>query len=310
VYRSFEISVPTSGTDELLASLEHLEQVVSISVHRGASGKPPGDVITLHSLNSGAGDVFRAVEALGEHRDVSVATADLASLVDREHAEGIVKDTDEALWEETETGLRHQGRPTHNYLLLMTAGGAIAATGFLSTPPTQTIAFVSASVIAPGFEPLAKVPLGLVLGRWKTVLRGIRSALVGYVLIIGAAALAYFLIEATGATTLKNFLSNKEIDKLSNPISLDILVSSAAAVAGVVMVVTRWFALLAGPLMALALVPSSSDGRGGSGRGRGKVGRSGPRAAWNRRRVDHRLRGARRGRQAGSPSPAPSLAVK
>jgi hypothetical protein len=104
VYRSFEISVPSSGTDELLASLGALEQVVSISVHRGASVKPPGDVITLHSLNNQAGDVFRAVEALGRDGQVSIATADLASLVDREHEKLIIKDTDEALWEETEAG--------------------------------------------------------------------------------------------------------------------------------------------------------------------------------------------------------------
>jgi len=215
VYRSFEISVPASGTDDLLSSLEALDQVVSISVHRGASVKPPGDRITVHTLNSGAGDVLRAVEALENPGEVSVATADLASLIDREHAEAIITDTDEALWEETEVGLRHQSRPTHNYLLLMAAGGAVAATGFLSTPPTQTIAFVSASVIAPGFEPLAKVPFGLALGRWRTVVRGLRSAVVGYFLIVVAAALAYLLLEATGATALTNFLGNKEIDKLS-----------------------------------------------------------------------------------------------
>ena len=258
MYRSFEISVPAAGTDELLASLASLDQVVSISVHHGASIKPPGDSITVHCLNSGAGDVFRAVEGVSRYGELSVATADLASLVDRERAEEIVNDTDEALWEETETGLRHQSRPTHNYLLLMAAGGAIATAGFLSTPPTQTIAFVSASVIAPGFEPLAKVPLGLALGRWRTVLRGLRSALIGYLLIVATAALAYLLLEATGAATLKNFVANKEVDKLSNPISLDILVSSAAAVAGVVMVATRRFALLAGPLMALALIPSAA----------------------------------------------------
>ena len=258
MYRSFEISVPASGTDELLESLERLEQVVSISVHRGASVKPAGDVITLHTLNSGAGDVFRAVDALGRDGQVSIATSDLASLVDREHEDAIVKDTDESLWEETEAGIRHQSRPTHNYLLLMAAGGAIAATGFVSTPPTQTIAFISASVIAPGFEPLAKVPLGLALGRWQTVLRGLRSALVGYLLIVVAAGLAFLLLEATGAATVSKFTANKEVDTLSNPISRDLLVSGAAAVAGVIMVATRRFALLAGPLMALALIPAAA----------------------------------------------------
>jgi len=271
VYRSFEVSVPASATDEVIASLEGLDEVVSLTVERGASIKPPGDAITVHSLNSGAGEVLRVIEGAYTHGAVSIATGDLASLVDREHAEAIITDTDEALWEETEVGLRHQSRPTHNYMLLMAAGGAIAATGFLSTPPTQTVAFVSASVIAPGFEPLAKVPFGLALGRWRTVLRGLRSALVGYFLIVLAAALAYLLLEATGATTLKNFLGNKELDKLSNPISLDILVSSAAAVAGVIMVATRRFALLAGPLMALALIPSAAMAGVAAVTGEGKL---------------------------------------
>ncbi len=258
MYRSFDISVPAVATDELLASLERLDQVISLSVERGASVKPPGDVIRVCSLNSDAGEVLRAVDGAHEHGQVSIATADLASLVDREHAEAILKDTDEALLEETEAGLRHQSRPTHNYLLLMAAGGAVAATGFISTPPTQTIAFVSASVIAPGFEPLAKVPMGAVLGRWRTMLRGLRSALIGYALIALAAALAYLLLETTGAAAPKKFLANTEVDKLANPISLDILVSSAAAVAGVTMVAARRFALLAGPLMALALIPSAA----------------------------------------------------
>ena len=258
MYRSFAISVPSSATDELVASLERLDQVVSLSVERGASIKPPGDVITVHSLNSHAGDVLRLAERAHEHGQVSIGTADLSSLIDREHAEAIIKDTDEALWEETEAGVRHQSRPTHNYLLLMAAGGAVAATGFLSSPPAQTIAFVSASVIAPGFEPLAKVPLGIVLGRWITIRRGLRSALVGYLLIAVMAALAYVLLEATEVTTSKSFLANKEVDKLANPTSLDLLVSSAAAVAGVTMVASRRFALLAGPLMALALIPSAA----------------------------------------------------
>jgi hypothetical protein len=258
VYRSFTISVPATATDELVPALERLDQVVSLSVERGASVKPPGDVITVHSLNSEAGDVLRAADEAHAHGEVSIATADVASLVDREHAEAIVKDTDEALWEEVEAGVRHQSRPTHNYLLLMAAGGAVAATGFFSTPPTQTIAFVSASVMAPGFEPLAKVPLAIVMRRSTMLVRGLRSALAGYVLIVAAAAITYLVLEATGAATLKNFLGNKEVDKLANPSSLDVLVSSCAAVAGVTMVASRRFALLAGPLIALALIPSAA----------------------------------------------------
>ena len=271
MYRSFAISVPSSASDELLASLKRLDQVVSLSVERGASIKPPGDVITVHSLNSHAGDVLRLAEDAHRHGHVSIGTADLASLIDREHAEALIKDTDEALWEETEVGVRHQSRPTHNYLMLMAAGGAVAATGFLTSPPTQTIAFISASVIAPGFEPLAKVPLGMVLGRWITLFRGLRSALIGYVLIAVMAGLAYLLLDATEVTTSKSFLASKATDKLTHPTSLDVLVSSAAALAGMTMVASRRFALLAGPLMALALIPSAAMAGVAAAAGKGEL---------------------------------------
>lgn len=103
-------------------------------------------------------------------------------------------------------------------------------TGFISTPPTQTIAFVSASVIAPGFEPLAKVPMGAVLGRWRTIAPRPALRPRRYALIALAAALAYLVLEATGAAAPR-LLAITEVDKLANPIPLDILVSSAAAVA-------------------------------------------------------------------------------
>jgi len=46
-----------------------------------------------------------------ERGRVSIATADLASPINRAHAEAILKDIDEALLEEAEAGLRHQSRP-------------------------------------------------------------------------------------------------------------------------------------------------------------------------------------------------------
>ena len=58
MYRTFDISVPPAATSELLATLESLEQVIGLSVERGASINPPGDVITVNSLNDGAGECW------------------------------------------------------------------------------------------------------------------------------------------------------------------------------------------------------------------------------------------------------------
>ena len=46
MHTEIEIIVDPSHTDELLDSLQGLEEVISLSVVREASIKPPGDVLT------------------------------------------------------------------------------------------------------------------------------------------------------------------------------------------------------------------------------------------------------------------------
>ena len=138
MHRTIEIAVPPSYTGELVDELGKLDGVVSLSVVRGASIKPEGDVVTVHALNRGADEVLRLAEAASERGRVSVSTGELASLVDPEHQQAVAKDADEALWEEVEAGLRHQSRTTANYLLLMGLGGAIAASGFTNRPSRRS----------------------------------------------------------------------------------------------------------------------------------------------------------------------------
>jgi hypothetical protein len=84
--------------------------------------------VTVHVLNRGADAVFEAADrAQKGGAQVSLATSELASLVDPEHVHPIENDVDEAQWEEMEAGLRHHGRITANFLLLMFLGGAVAS---------------------------------------------------------------------------------------------------------------------------------------------------------------------------------------
>ena len=53
MHRTIEITVPPAHTDTLVHELEQLEHVINLSVVRGASIKPPGDVLTVHVLNRG-----------------------------------------------------------------------------------------------------------------------------------------------------------------------------------------------------------------------------------------------------------------
>lgn len=123
MHTEIEVIVPSSRTDELIKDLQQLDDVISLSVVREASIKPPGDVSTVHTLNRGADEVIRLANAARTHGQVSVSTSELTSLIDPEHERKVANDVDEALWEEVETDLRYQGKLTTNYLGLMALGG-------------------------------------------------------------------------------------------------------------------------------------------------------------------------------------------
>ena len=261
MHRTIEITVASSGTDQLIDKLQAIEHVVGISLHRGASVKPPGDVVIVQSLNRGSDEVMRAVAEARRHGAVSVATAEVASLSDAEHQPAIDNDVDEALWEELETGLRHQGRITPNFLILMGLGGAIAGAGLLATgePALQIIAAVAAAVVAPGFEPIAKIPLGIVLKRREVLMSGLVSTFAGYGILIAAAAAACGLLTALGAgVDADKFASLDAVKHIAQPSWPDLLISTLGALAGVTIQSAFRHSIIAGALIAMRMIDAAA----------------------------------------------------
>jgi len=270
MHRTIEITVPPTTTNSLISELEKLEGVVGLSVHRGSSVLPPGDVVIVHALNRDTDEVLSAVESARQLGPVSVVTAEVASIIDPERKELIDRDVDEAVWEEAQTGLRHQGRVTANFLTLMALGGAIGAAGLVLESSAQSIAFVAASIIAPGFEPLAKLPLGWTLRNWSVVRRGLYSVSVGYSVLMIAAAAMFGFLRLTDTTTVQALLENSEVHKIAHPTLIEYAISACAAAAGVTMIMAFRRSVIAGPLLALVLIPAAAAV--GAGLAAGEVG--------------------------------------
>lgn len=257
MHRTIEITLPPAATDAFVAAVRGNEHVAGVEVRRGASVEPAGDVVAVHALNRGADDVLRAVERARRHGPVSVATSELASLSDSRHQHAIDRDVDEAVWEELETGLRHQGQVTQNYLALMALGGAVSAVGALSEPSVAMIAYVASAVIAPGFEPVAKIALGLVLRRGEVLKTGLVSTLAGYLVLILAAAATWWGLHAAGAVEAGDFLGGDALKHTIDPSAEVLLVAACGAVAGAVMQASYRRSVIAGALIALRIIESA-----------------------------------------------------
>ena len=258
MHTEIEIIVDSSYTDELIHDLQRLEAVISLSVVREASIKPPGDVLTVHALNRGVDEVLRSTDAARERGQVSVSTAELTSIIDPEQERKVANDIDEALWEEVETDLRYQGKLTVNYVGLMALGGAVAATGFAAESASQAISFVAASIIAPGFEPLAAIPIGLALRRWSVIGRGMQSMVGGYLALILSAGLTFLALRMSGVVLAEEFTINPEVRNLAEPGLREVLLSAFGALAGMVMLLSRRHYLIPGALVALLVIEASA----------------------------------------------------
>ena len=258
MHRTLSISVPADRTDHLIKKLSPMPNVIGLSVERGSSLKPPGDVLMLQVLNRGTDDILRCIADGCAGASYSVATAELASLIDPANSRRIEKDYDEAVWEEMETGLRHNGRVTPNYVMLMGIGGMVAAVGLVSDPAPQAVSLVAAAVLAPGFDPLAKMALGLTHRNRRLIYFGVRNSLVGYSVLIFCSALAFWLMQAVGATTVGEFVTNPEVASLSNPSAKQLLLSIGGALAGGIIVASYRDSVIAGALIATAIIHSAS----------------------------------------------------
>lgn len=258
MHRTIEITLAPDAADRLVDELTRIEGVVGLSRHRSASIVPAGDVLVVHALNRGADDVLRAAAAARKDGPLSVVTAEVASISDAEHQDAINRDRDEAVWEELETGLRHQGRITPNFLYLMALGGVVAAVGALAEPSIAAIAYVASAIIAPGFEPVAKLPLGLVLRRGEVLRVGLMSTAAGYAVLILAAAATYLLLAALGAVEPQTFLDSDALRHTREPGATILTIAAAGAMAGVIIQAAYRQSVIAGPLVAMRLIEAAA----------------------------------------------------
>jgi hypothetical protein len=258
MHHTVEVALPADATDVLVPGLEKLDGVISLSVQRGDSVKPPGDVIVVHTLNRTIDDVLRLADEAREYGTVVVSTDAVQSLSSPGEQRKIDDDADESPWEEFERGLRHNGRVSKNYLLLMALGGAIVVAGLLSPPVPQAVALVASAILAPAFAPVAKLALGIVRGSVYAIRRALFSIVTGYVTLAAAGGVTFLVLRALGLASPKTLASSEGLHMIVDPTAADWLVAACGAVAGLVIVTAFREAVLAGALVALALVPAAA----------------------------------------------------
>lgn len=258
--RNIQVSLPSEHTNKLLQKIQNLDGLIGLRVHRNVSLQPKGDVLDFDLINPEVNNFLLLMEKEGllNNEEVSVTTNQPTSILSRSSSEKILTESHETSWEDVLKNLLHESNMSFNTQVVMFISGIIAAIG-ISTNTLHVV--IGAMLIAPGFEPVSRLAMGLVTKHrdWK---RGGMDILKGYgVLIIGAivGGLIVKILDKDVIPGTSSYLPAGVLPEYWTSITAtSVLVSIVAAVAGGIIIMTNKSLLTAGVMVALALIPAAT----------------------------------------------------
>lgn len=251
--RTIELSVAPETADAILSRLEGVEGIEGLARQRGAALNPAGDVLVIHATNDAARAVFEMLEEFGVLEEGGVVTRSPSCLIPAGDRNLLDTESNEGLWDEMAFHLRSDTNLGFNYLALMFVAGAVAGAGLWAD---MLHVVVGAMVIAPAFEPLVRVPFGLTVGPPRIAMRGLRSCVLGY-LMMALGGLAVVLVLVTVDPAADQHLGSRWWVRYWSSFSpAGVVASVFAAVAGAVVISGLRSVLTTGVMIALALVPA------------------------------------------------------
>lgn len=156
--------------------------------------------------------------------------------------------------ERTIANVSKQARLTSSYLVFMATAGVLAAVALL----TDSIPILIGSmVIAPALPPLGLVSLAIVANKPKLVVKGLKTALLGFAISMLFAMLTTWILNVTQVIPAETNLLNKQLlEERVNPGWYSVIAAIAAGVSGAIALVKQKTDTLVGVVAAVALVPA------------------------------------------------------
>ncbi|HEX6970587.1 MAG TPA: DUF389 domain-containing protein [Micromonosporaceae bacterium] len=260
--REITVVLPSSGTDRLVSDLRELGGLLTLQVQRGSSVVPAGDVVRAQFNDRAMPRVLRTLDRFGAGTDsgVSVTISEPVGMIgDAATRDAVSREPAIATLEESEYALSRESTMDANKLPVMFFAGVIAAVG-IATGSVHVV--VGAMVIAPGFEPMLRVVLGIV-GRSRVWRYGLLNLALGYGALVVGAVTATLALSLFGLSMLPvgpgGYLDpGSLVDYWSSMTLTGTVVAVAAGLAGALLVTSSRSVLTAGVMIALALIPSAA----------------------------------------------------
>jgi uncharacterized hydrophobic protein (TIGR00271 family) len=260
MYR-LEICSPADRTASVLDVLDGSPYVTSLVVHRGASVRPPGDVISADVPRESADALVEAVLDTGVQDEGAVRLNPVSTWVSRPAFTAMVaapgSGTDALVWPEIVQRAYDESELNRTYVWFMTLATLIAA---IAIKLDSQILVIGAMVLGPEFVPIAALGVGLLRRRRTLLTQATRTLVLGFAVAILATTIVALLARSGGMIDTADLLRPRPATAfIYTPDRWSVIVSLIAGVAGVLSLASARTGALVGVFISVTTIPAAGN---------------------------------------------------
>jgi uncharacterized hydrophobic protein (TIGR00271 family) len=257
----FRLTMPATLTDRVAHVLLARAWVTNVTLDRGVSLQPKGDLVECDVAREKAGAILTELRGLGvdEQGGILLSTPTGAPFRAAERLEAAAPGhpDDAVIWEAVEAQAEAGSIPTvsfHVFLLLAVALAAIAVI------TDSAVLVVGAMVVGPEYSAVAACCAGIALGRWGLFARGVRLLVLSFVFAITVVTLLALLARGLGMITLEEVTRPRpSTGFIWHPDTWSFVVALIAGAAGALALALSKTSTLVGVFISVTTVPAAGN---------------------------------------------------
>ncbi|WP_280356047.1 DUF389 domain-containing protein [Nocardia otitidiscaviarum] len=252
---------PTDQTDEVLANLECDDAVSGLAVVRGASLRPPGDLVLVDVAREAGNDVVDRLRALRVHQTGSIEIEEVRTWLSRSGFDAENRtpgsSADSVVWADVAQRAYEDTELNWTYLSFMTLATLIASIAIVLD---SQILVIGAMVLGPEFGAIAALGVGLVRRRFILLRLAMRTLVLGFLTAIVMTMLLALAARGLGWITVDDVIGPRPGTAfIYTPDKWSFIVAVVAGAAGVLTLTSSKAGGLAGVFISVTTVPAAGN---------------------------------------------------
>jgi uncharacterized hydrophobic protein (TIGR00271 family) len=255
------VNTPADTTERIVELLSGCPGVASIAVMRGASVKPPGDMVLAELARESAEDMIQSLRELGVDRTGTIALESVETSISRaaEKAEDDApgEGADAVIWEQVVRRADEDSVLSNTFVWFLSLAAVLAAIAIVLD---SAILVVGAMVVGPEFGPLAGIAVGLVHRRMSIVRQSLVTLVVGFAIAIAVTTVLGLLASWAGWIDPSVLTAERPLTGfIWRPDRWSFVVAFIAGIAGILSLTSAKSGALVGVFISVTTVPAAGN---------------------------------------------------